>query len=390
MNNQSYRMMRICFSKPSRALLERGRVDRHSMGTRQAGCPRSGAPHDPARSFGCWFAAAVAVALLGLHAASANEPKVATVLGIDGSRFTIDGQPAFLLGISYYGALGASEETITADLDQMQRSGLRFIRVWATWAAFDNDVTAFDNQGQPREPFFSRLRNLVAQCDRRGMIVDITLTRGNSVVGRPRITSLQSHRRAVESLVAGLREHRNWYLDLGNERNIRDQRFVSFEELQQLARTAKQLDPQRLITASHAGDISSEDLRCYLLDVQVDLIAPHRPRSARSPEQTRQRTEEYLAAMRNFGRVVPVHYQEPFRRGFTKGWEPTVEDFLADLRGAVEGKAAGWCFHNGDQRHQAEGKPRRSFDLRDGRLFEQLDSVEMQVVRKLAEVLEKQ
>ena len=31
-----------------------------------------------------------------------------TRLGINGADFTLNGQPAFLLGISYYGALGAA------------------------------------------------------------------------------------------------------------------------------------------------------------------------------------------------------------------------------------------------------------------------------------------
>ena len=38
------------------------------------------------------------------HTADTNR---ATVLGIDGTRFTLNGKPTFLLGISYYGALGA-------------------------------------------------------------------------------------------------------------------------------------------------------------------------------------------------------------------------------------------------------------------------------------------
>ncbi len=42
-------------------------------------------------------------------------------LGIKGAAFTLNDQPAFLLGISYYGALGAGEETIQQDLDEMQR-----------------------------------------------------------------------------------------------------------------------------------------------------------------------------------------------------------------------------------------------------------------------------
>jgi hypothetical protein len=81
------------------------------------------------------------------------------------------------------------------------------------------------------------------------------------------------------------------------------------------------------------------------------------------------------------GRVVPVHHQEPFRRGYGN-WEPSAEDFLTDLRGAVAGGAAGWCFHNGSQRKAPGQKPRRSFDLRERRLFEQLDPVERELVAK--------
>ena len=307
----------------------------------------------------------------------------ATELGIEGTRFTLDGKPTFLLGVSYYGALGAPQEFVEQDLDDLQRLGINWIRVWATWAAFENDVTAVDERGSPREPYFSRLEWLVAECDRRGMIVDVTLTRGNHVVGTPRIRSLQTHRRAVETIVSSLKSHRNWYLDLGNERNIQDKRHVPFDDLQQLREVAKRIDPKRLVTASHAGDVPPDDLERYLLDVKVDFLSPHRPRNAKSPGQTEERSRQYLAEIRKLGRVVPLHYQEPFRRGFTKGWEPTAEDYVTDARGALAGGAAGWCLHNGDQRHVPGQEPRRSFDMRQKRLFEQLDEVEREALERL-------
>jgi|GEM_PF-2953092 hypothetical protein len=46
--------------------------------------------------------------------------------------------------------------------------------------------------------------------------------------------------------------------------------------------------------------------------------------------------------------------------------------------------AAGWCFHNGSNEHAKDGRPRRSFDLRDGPLFRQLDNVEKNLVNQLA------
>ena len=103
-----------------------------------------------------------------------------TVLGIRETRFTLNGEPTFLLGMSYYGALGAPEDFVRRDLDELKRHGFNWVRVWATWGAFDRDVSAVDAGGGPREPFLGRLKWLVAECDRRGLIVDVTLTRGDA------------------------------------------------------------------------------------------------------------------------------------------------------------------------------------------------------------------
>ncbi len=101
-----------------------------------------------------------------------------TVLGSRNAQFTLTGEPAFLLGISYYGGLGASEDFVRKDLDDLQRHGFNWLRVWATWGAFEKDVSAVNAGGEPREPYLEKLKWLVAECDRRGMIVDVTLTRG--------------------------------------------------------------------------------------------------------------------------------------------------------------------------------------------------------------------
>jgi len=312
-------------------------------------------------------------------------PAAATELGIQRSKFTLDGTPRFLLGASYYGALGVEGQTPRRDLDDLQRLGFNWIRVWATWAAFDNPLTVVDQRGGPREPFLGRLERLVADCDRRGMVVDVTFTRDGPAVGNVGLNQAAVYRRAIETVARRLKDYRNWYVDLGNERNIRDARFVGFEELCKLRRMVKKIDPGRLVTASHAGDIPGADLRRYLLEVKVDFISPHRPRNGRSAARTEAKTRGYLAAMKGLGRVVPVIYQEPFRRGFSRGWEPGVDDYLTDAKGAFLGGAAGWCFHNGDQRRAEGHRPRRSFDLRDGRLFEQLDAVEREALQRLGE-----
>ena len=308
-------------------------------------------------------------------------------LGIDGARFTLNGRPTFLLGISYYGALGAPSEYIDRDLDDMQRFGFNWIRVWATWDFFDNDVSAVDETGKPREPFMTRLQWLVAECDKRGMAVDVTLMRSKGGHGAGRLFEGAAHRRAVESLVTALKPWRNWFLDLANERGVRDDRFVSIEELKQLRETVKRVDPRRLVTASD-GDLGQTELRQQLKDAAVDFISPHRARHPGSPKETEHQSRKYLSQMNELGRIVPILYQEPFRRGYApQEWEPAADEFTTDLKGALAGGAAGWCFHNGDQKDKAGGKPRRSFDLRQQRLFEQLDEHERTFLKSIPQAM---
>jgi len=311
-----------------------------------------------------------------------------TLLGVRGSQFTVNGTPTFLFGISYYGALGASDEFIRRDLDDAQRAGFNWIRVWANWSSFGNDVSAVDAEGRPRQEFLSKLARILHFCDDRAMLVDISLSRGNGVSGPPRLQTLEAHLRAVDSLVTALKSRRNWYLDLSNERNIRDKRFASFDDLKVLRRRVRELDPDRLVTASHAGDLTQDDVREYLEGVGVDFLAPHRPRDAGSASETTRLTKFYLDAANELGHAAPLHYQEPFRRGFGQ-YEPVATDFITDASNAKEHGAAGWCFHNGDTRAAADGRPRRSFDMRDTRLFDALDAEERKAVEGLRQVFGK-
>jgi hypothetical protein len=114
-------------------------------------------------------------------------------------------------------------------------------------------------------------------------------------------------------------------------------------------------------------------------------VVNHRGRYAGSADETEAATRRALERMRASGRLVPVHYQEPFRRGYAS-WEPGADDFYRDLRGAIKGGAAGWCFHNGAQGREAPITQRRSFDLREKRLYEQLDDVEKSLTRRLGPI----
>ena len=185
--------------------------------------------------------------------------------------------------------------------------------------------------------------------------------------------------------MTALKPQPNWYLDLANERDVRDKRFVSVAELKDLRALVKRLDPSRLVTASHGNDINRDQLKDDLQTIGLDFVCPHRPRLAESPGRTEAKTRAYLQWMKEIGLVVPLHYQEPFVRGYSP-WQPQADDFLTDARGAKAGGAAGWCLHNGAERDHPERRPRRSFDLRKQRLFDQLDQEERKALAGLRAV----
>jgi hypothetical protein len=71
----------------------------------------------------------------------------ATVLGVRGTRFTLNGEPTFLLGMSYYGALGAPEESVRRDLDDLKSHVFNWLRARRASARGHHDPD--DDIGQP-------------------------------------------------------------------------------------------------------------------------------------------------------------------------------------------------------------------------------------------------
>jgi hypothetical protein len=312
-------------------------------------------------------------------------------IGADGRRFELGGRPAFLLGASYFGGLGAPEEFIREDLADLRRAGFNWIRVWAMWAAFDNDVSAFDADGDPRDPPFEKLLWLCELADELGLVIDVTLPRGPGVTGAAAAdppSSDEAHVGAAALLAEAMLPRRNVYLDVGDERDIADGRHVPIAVIRSLRDRIKQIDPDRLVTAGHAGDIEPDGLYEYVTGARVDFLAPHRPRDPGSPAQTQSKCANLAHRMVRLGKSVPIHYQQPMRRGLAD-WQPRVDDFLTDLTGAVGGGAAGWCLHNGHTVSKADGRPRRCFDLRprEGRLIDQLDDAERTVVRRAGAIV---
>ncbi|UCD27319.1 MAG: hypothetical protein JSV03_09305 [Planctomycetota bacterium] len=314
-----------------------------------------------------------------------SETATGVTLGIspDGRFFTIDGVPTFLHGISYYGNQYITTGSFrTQDLDDMLVDGFNWLRVWAYWAwpwYTGPNVSALNKDGTVREPYMTRLKTLIAECDARGIIVDCVMLRDTYNEWHSPDT-LARHLTAAQTLATELLPYRNVYFDLGNERDNRGC-LVPFDEMPQLINAVKTIDPDRLCTFSQGGMIDSQSvLNDYINVGMVDFFAVHMCRTSECPSLTYGEVQKYIGWMANLGTRVPIHLQEPFRRGNRAAWNPVQEDYYRDETGGKVAEAAGWCFHNGgNDAYSADGRPYRSFNMSDpeGRLYDQLDSVEL-------------
>jgi len=89
----------------------------------------------------------------------------AVTVGIEGDRFTFNGAPRFLLGISYFDA----KNWHTSDLDEIHRLGFNSLRIWIDWA----DQGFFDANGDWRAK--QKLLDLLAAAQARDLAVDVTV-----------------------------------------------------------------------------------------------------------------------------------------------------------------------------------------------------------------------
>jgi hypothetical protein len=313
-------------------------------------------------------------------------PAGAVELGIsqDGAYFTLDGVPTYLNGISYYGVESVSQpRLIGQDLNDMARDGLNWIRVWVFWSNGGENVSVLTPEGAVREPYMSRLKRLITEGDSRGMVVDVTMCRGG-----PQAPGEQAaHLACARQLAEELKPYRNVYFDMANERDVGDARHVTLRDVGELIRAVKAIDPKRLCTAS-GNPGSRSELEQYIAMAHCDFLAPHLSRNPESPSKTVSRVRELAGWMAELNRRVPIHLQEPFRRGYNS-WQPAQEDYYRDDSGAKVTGAAGWCLHNGSQEASPDHRPFRSFLMneKEGRLYAQLDAVERDVARNISDAI---
>src|SRR5207248_11230532 len=118
----------------------------------------------------------VLAVLVWLVAAAASSQ----TLGVHGDRFTVNGQPRFLVFVSYFDGVRrlpdnlASTAVLDADLDYFVRKRISGVRIFPNWQ-FAGD-TLMECDGTLRRLQLEKLRTFVDRAAAKGLVVDVSFT----------------------------------------------------------------------------------------------------------------------------------------------------------------------------------------------------------------------
>jgi len=309
--------------------------------------------------------AALVALLVGGGTALPAEP---LTLGTRGSAFTLNGQPRFLVLVSYFDAMDAA--ALDDDLRYIAE-GADGIRVFANWWDADRrrPCTVFsdrtlmrvgdDGAVSLRPERLSRLKDVLRAARRHRLVVDLTFSyetvQGLSKLrpgpdGRVCGTSsdlvnavrLDEYARgladAARALTGGEFDH--VFFDLQNERSGGWTR-LSQDGVRVLARAVRAADTSRLVSAS---DVDPDPVRhvAFVRDAGLDILNFHDvPRDERWPAHTGELVAAFASALGREKLAIPVYAGEPPPEALGHG----ASAFARSLEGARAAGAAAWTFH---------------------------------------------
>src|SRR5262245_28003929 len=166
-------------------------------------------------------AAAIALTLLVFATSSS-----AQTLGIDGTRFTIDGRPKFLLFVSYFDGLrraAASDGTgdVDTDFTYLKRAGFDGVRLLANWqypcgGGPVDDQKLLAANGTIYEAMWPVFVRFLERAAAAGLVVDVTFTRDTYGKAIP-VDDYQKGLASVARRLVDEGGHRHVLFDIQNE-----------------------------------------------------------------------------------------------------------------------------------------------------------------------------
>jgi len=303
---------------------------------------------------------AVLVGLSSLLPASLS----AQTLGISGNRLTVDGQPRYLVFVSYFDGLDVDGGQAIADFDYLRARGVDGIRILPNWLTVHPSTFASDTliraDGQINEGTFGNLLWYLDRAREHGLLVDLSLT-GDTISSWTdppadafyNDITFDNYLNGVRRVAERLTGYRNMLFDIQNEANLNgpDHRTaMSDGQIIAIKNAVKSVDPSRIVTASFSSDIDHNAAAGRANNSQQDVASWHENRDVNYWTGTKARLQQ----MRNVT-SKPIYFQEPERyRNFgpednngDNSWWYTAGGMVEAVREAKKGCAAAWTFHTG-------------------------------------------
>lgn len=292
----------------------------------------------------------------------------------------------FTASVSLYGLLGAPLDRAKRDLSRFRAAGFGNARVWIDWGSLDKypqpASAVFDRDGNFIEDVARKLDELLLYGLTIGMSFDLTMHsshyKATKVSGEG--YDITEHKRAVRLALQRWGQQATFrILDMANEAEQRgpgnhgspDTGHVSpgrFKELMDVARSV----PRKClvsVSASEDGNPYHPDYdNGYLFrDTKGEILLPHFARVGGWGANEGPKGKKLMALQPG----IPCHCQEPARNNYN-GQNWPVSEFENSFRSAKANGLVGMCFHTG-----------AGFDMTQRDAWDQLDSVEQQVVANL-------
>jgi hypothetical protein len=286
-------------------------------------------------------------------------------VGLSGDKLTINGQPAFLLGASYFDAVAWR----VGDLNQFATRRFNMIRIWCDWDAANGKSLLDSNGNLVRR---QTLIDLVRAAGQRGLVVNVTICAPEGAA-----RSAGARENACRNVASALAGEPNVYFDVMNE-HAHAAGPASHADVARFFSAARSASGSAVLTVSDSyvfgGSVDTGHVDAEL-GAGTQMISPHMERTGDWWAQTGNRTRALKNYLASRGRNIPVLLDEDARRGHS-GLNPSRDEFFEAARQARDAGAAGWVFHTD-----------AGFNLSAAGFFDALDPVEQEVMNGLADVV---
>lgn len=255
-------------------------------------------------------------------------------LSIQGDRFAIDGTPKFLTFITYFGAMGAPH--VAADLHLIRSLGFDGIRIWPN---LDTGPQLMNADGALRPAELSSFLFILDQARLEHLVVDVTFTYEH-IGGMTPATA----RTGILAATEAMRPYDNVLIDIENERNVGDRRYMPEADVASIYAGIKRLQPDRIAFASMSPASDAQETEDFVARLGLDVTAYHEPRG--SDWYTLASYQSVVRTLKTNGR--PAYMQEPNTTRDSLYYYPSndrADYFLQARANAKLAGAAAWCFH---------------------------------------------